>query len=68
MIILKIGFTLDFGIISSIPRLDIPRPALLKPHAGGQVPYLNIEIGKLNNPTISKIIRECSSLYKILGP
>ena len=40
--------------------------ASLKPNAGGHLPYSNIKIGKLNTPTISKIMCECLSLYKIL--
>ena len=40
--------------------------ASLKPNAGGHLPYSNLKIGKLNTPTISKIMFECLSLYKIL--
>ena len=28
-------------------------PMLLKPHAGGHLPYSNFEIGKLNTPFLS---------------
>ena len=34
--------------------------------AGGHLPYSNIEIWKLNTPTISLKMCECLSLYKIL--
>ena len=65
MIIWKIGFTLDFGIISLIICFGVHIPTLLKPHAGGHLPYSNIKIRKLNTPTIFKIMCECSSLYII---
>ena len=41
-------------------------PTLRKPHACGHLPYSNIKIGKSNTPTIFKIMRECSSLHRIL--
>ena len=41
-------------------------PTLLKPHAGGNLHYSNIKVGKSNTQTIFKIMRECSSLYRIL--
>ena len=47
MIIWKIGFTLDFGIISLIPRLVVGSLFLLKPHAVGHLPYSNIRIGRI---------------------
>ena len=40
MIIWKIGFTLDFGIMNLIPRLSV------EPQAGGHLPYSNIKIVK----------------------
>jgi len=63
MIIWKIGFTLEFDIISLIPHFGFT-PMLLKSLADGR---LNIKIGKLNTQTIFKIMRECSSLYRILA-
>ena len=57
MIFWKIGLTLDFGIISLIPRLC----ALYK-----NPTLVDIKIGKSNTPTIFKMMLECSSLYKIL--
>lgn len=68
MIILKIGFTMDFGIISLIPHL---RLGVLKPNAGGantllktqRVWTFNIKIGMSNTPTIFKFMRECVHPY-----
>jgi len=33
----------------------------------GNLPHSNIKIGKLNTPTIFKILLECSSFYEILA-
>jgi len=60
VIIWKIGFTLDFGIILN-PPFGITT-MLLKLHAVGHIPYSNIKIRKLNTPIIFKIMH-CSSLY-----
>ena len=65
MIIWKIGFTLDFGIIFLIPHLAVPR--VTKTQAGGHIPCSNIKMGKSNSPTVFKIMLDFSSLYKILG-
>ena len=50
MIIWKIGSSLDFDIISFNSPFGCT-PALLKPHAGGQLPYSKFKIGKSNTPT-----------------
>ena len=50
MIIWKIGYTLDFGINIINPLFGCA-PTLLKPHAGGQLPYSNFKIGQSNTPT-----------------
>ena len=44
MIILKIGFTLDIGIIYIILRLGVPH-MLLKPNAGEQLHFQIIKLG-----------------------
>ena len=64
MIICKIRFTLDFGIISLIPLWVYLR--VTKTNAVGHLFYSNTEIGKSNTSTIFKIMRECSSLHRIL--
>ena len=70
MIIWKIGFTLDFGIISLILGLGVP-PSYKKTHAGGHLPYSNFRIGKLNTPTnlpsFSKYCVNFHPLYTFLG-
>jgi len=63
MIIWKIGFTLDFEIISLIPHFGFT-PMLLKPLPDERI---NIKIGKFNTKTIFKIMCECSPLYKMLA-
>ena len=55
MIIWKIGFTLDFGIIFLIPRFS--NLVVLKLLAGGLLPYSNIEIGKSNTQIIFENVR-----------
>ena len=66
MIIWKIGF---WDHIFN-PPLGVP-PSFLKPHAGGQLPYSNFEIGKSNTqtnlPSFSKYCLNVHPLYKILG-
>ena len=58
MIIWKIGFTLHFGIISLIPHLGVP--------GWWTLTLLKYKTWEVKNPTISKIMCECLSLYKIL--
>ena len=65
MIIQKIGFTLDFGITSLIPRLGVPPRYVTLDTYLTQILKLGSRLLQLISLHF-KILLECSSLYKIL--